>query len=100
MTASRIFAAMSRSELGTRAVASALIDVFPWSRHLSDVERSEFAAEFIAALSDAAELVIDANAHEVIAGWRATARIKADRRLCTQAMTPTEGDFGRVETLT
>jgi hypothetical protein len=53
-----------------------------------------------ASLSDAAELVIDANAREVIAGWRATARIKADRRLYAQAMTPTEGDFGPVETLT
>jgi hypothetical protein len=50
-------------------------------------------------LSDAAELVLDANAHELIAGWRATARIKADKRLYAQAMTPTEGDFGPVETL-
>ena len=100
VTASRMFAAMSRSESGTRAVASALIDVFPWSRHLSDIERSDFAAELIAALSDAAELVIDTNAHEVIAGWRATARIKADKHLYAQAVTPTEGDFGPVEALT
>ena len=38
VTASRMIAAMSRSESGTRAVASAFIDVFPWSRHLSDLE--------------------------------------------------------------
>lgn len=99
VTASRMFAALSRSESGKRAVASAVTDVFPWSRHLSDPERSEFAAELIAALSDAAELVIDANAHEAIAGWRATARIKADKRHYTHAISQTEGDFGQVEAL-
>lgn len=100
VTASRMFAALARSESGTRAVASAVTDVFPWSRHLSGAERSAFAAELIAALSDAAELVIDINAHEVIAGWRATARIKADKRQYAQALAPTEGDFGLAETLT
>jgi hypothetical protein len=40
---------------------------------------SGFAAEPLAPLSDAAELTNDRNAHEVIAGWRATARIKADQ---------------------
>jgi hypothetical protein len=49
-----------------------------------------------AALSDAAELTIDQNAHEVIAGWRATARIKADKGYA-QALAPTEGDFGPAE---
>jgi hypothetical protein len=99
MTASRMFAAMSRSELGTRVVASALGEVFPWAHHLSDAERWDFAAELIAALSDAAELTIDSNAHEVIAGWRATARIKADRSLYAQALAQTEGDLGPVEAL-
>ena len=63
-----------RSESGARAVASALAEVFPWTRHLSPTEQSCFAEELIAALSDAAELTIDRNAHEIIAGWRATAR--------------------------
>jgi hypothetical protein len=97
MTASRMFGALSRSEAGARAVESAIADVFPWARHLSAAERSDFAAELIAALSDAAELTVDGNVHEVTAGWRATARIKADRRLYTQALVPTEGDFGPVE---
>jgi hypothetical protein len=99
VTASRMFAALSRSESGTRAVASAVADVFPWSRHLSGAERSGFAAELIAGLSDAAELVVDGNAREVIAGWRATARIKADERQYAQALAQTEGDFGPVEAL-
>jgi len=65
---------------------------------LSDVgELRDFATELISALSDAAELDVDANAHEVIAGWRSTARIKADKRLYTSALGPTIGDFGPVE---
>jgi hypothetical protein len=94
VTASRMFAALARSETGARAVAAALAEVFPWAWHLSPAEQSAFAQELIAALSDAAELTIDRNAHEVIAGWRATARIKADPGQYKQALAPTEGDFG------
>jgi hypothetical protein len=97
MTAARIFAALARTESGTQAVTSVLEEVFPWSRHLSHSERAGFAVDLIAALSDAAELVIDGNAHEAIAGWRATARIKADKRAYKQAVGPTEGDFGSVD---
>jgi hypothetical protein len=99
VTASRMFAALARTESGARAVASALAEVFPWARHLSPPERSGFAGELIAALSDAAELTIDRTAHEVIAGWRATARIKADASQYEQALAPTDGDFGPVEAL-
>ncbi len=97
VTASRMFAALARSESGARVVESALMEVFPWARHLSAAERAGFAAELIAALSDAAELTIDRNAHEVISGWRATARIKADKGQYERALAPTEGDFGPVE---
>jgi hypothetical protein len=99
MTASRMFTALSRTESGTQVVTSALEEVFPWSRHLSQTERTEFAVDLIAALSDAAELIVDSSAHDAIAGWRATARIKADKRMYQQALTPTEGDFGPVEVL-
>jgi hypothetical protein len=81
------------------AVASALAEVFPWVRHLTAAKRGDFAAELIAALSDAAELAIDRTAQEVIAGWRATARIKADESLYPQALAPTQGDFGPVQAL-
>jgi hypothetical protein len=99
LTASRMFAALSRNPEGAHAVAAATEDVFAWARHLSAAERAEFAAELTAALSDAAELGIDATAREVIAGWRATARIKADKNLYAQAAAPTEGDFGPVEAI-
>lgn len=100
VTASRMFEALARSEVGSQIVASAIAEVFPWTRHLSGAERQDFAGELIWALSDAAELIIDSNAHDVIAGWRATARIKADKRQYSQALAPTEGDFGRVECAT
>jgi hypothetical protein len=99
LTASRVFVALSRSDAGTRAVGLAVAEVFPWTRHLSPAERTAFAAELIAALSDAAELSIDGNAREVIAGWRATARIKADSSQYRHALAATEGDFGSAEAL-
>ncbi len=97
LTASRMFAALSRSAQGAKAVTEAAAEVFPWVRHLSAAERADYAAELTQALSDAAELGIDLTAREVIAGWRATARIKADQDLYAQALTPTEGDHGPVE---
>jgi hypothetical protein len=97
VTASRMFSALARSESGLRVMESALAEVFPWARHLSTGERTEFTADLITALSDAAELTVDRNMHEAIAGWRATARIKADKHQYPQALAPTEGDFGPAE---
>jgi hypothetical protein len=96
-TASRMFSALMKQEAGVRAILLALSEVFPWTRHLSADELTELADELIAALSDAAELDVDANPHEVIAGWRATARIKADRSEYARALQETVGDFGPVE---
>jgi hypothetical protein len=96
-TAARVFGALMKQESGAAAIALALPDVFPWARHLADDEIVGFAGELISALSDAAELDIDANVHEVIAGWRSTARIKADKSLYAAALEPTNGDFGTVE---
>ena len=99
VTAARVFAALARTQAGERAVTSALAEVFPWACHLTAAERGDFTEELIAALSDAAELAIDRTAHEVIVGWRATARIKADKDQYTGALAPTEGDFGPVQAL-
>ncbi len=97
VTASRMFGALARSESGVRVMESALAEVFPWARHLSTGERIEFTADLVTALSDAAELTVDRNTHEVIAGWQATARIKADKHQYARALVPTEGDFGPAE---
>ena len=81
------------------ATPGPVVGVSTSTRHLSAAERPEFASELVAALSDAAELAVERKAHEVIAGWRATARIKAGKGLYAAALVPTEGDFGRVEAL-
>lgn len=96
-TATRMIAALMRHDSGAHIVLLALAEVFPWVRHLSDSETHAFAQELVAALSDAAELEVDANTHEVVAGWRATARIKADKSGYTRALEETSGDFGPVE---
>jgi hypothetical protein len=96
-TSVRIFAALMRQEAGTRVVMLALPDVFPWVRHLTDRELEDFARELFAALTDAAELDVDTNVNEVVAGWRATARIKADKSQYAQALRETTGDLGPVE---
>lgn len=96
-TSARIFEAIMRQEAGTRAMLLAIPDVFPWVRHLTDSELRDFARELSGALTDAAELDADANVNEVVAGWRATARIKADKSQYAQALRETAGDLGVVE---
>lgn len=96
-TAARMFAALMKYDSGAAAIVLALPEVFQWVRHLTASEVHDFATELISALSDAAELDVDANAHEVVAAWRSTARIKADRSLYAAALAPTSGDFGPVE---
>jgi hypothetical protein len=96
-TSAQMFLALARHDAGFRSFLLAMRDVFPWIRHLSDDEARGFTRELVDALSDASELSIDNAAQEVIEGWRATARIKADPELYRQALAPTEGDHGRVE---
>jgi hypothetical protein len=96
-TSSRIFLALMKHDPSARAVLLAMPDVFPWVRHLSVEEVRAFTVELVEALSDAAELALDTNAQEVITGWRATARIKADHTRYQEVLRPTSGDFGPVE---
>jgi hypothetical protein len=96
-TASRLFLALMRQDPAARTLLLAMPEVFPWVRHLTDEEVREFTVELIGALSDAAELGADGNAEEAVAGWRATARIKADPDAYREAKRPTGGDFGAVD---
>jgi hypothetical protein len=96
-TTSRIFLALMKHDPSARALLLAMPDVFPWVRHLSTEEVRAFTVELVDALSDAAELDLDTNTHEVITGWRATARIKVDRSQYEEALRPTSGDFRPVE---
>jgi len=96
-TASRLFLALLKHDPTARALVIAMPEVFPWVRHLSGEELRAFTFELVEALSDAAELDLDAGADEVIVGWHATARIKADPGEYAEARRATRGDFGRVE---
>ncbi|MFI6901080.1 hypothetical protein ACIBKY_07460 [Nonomuraea sp. NPDC050394] len=96
-TASRLLLALIKHDPTAHALVIAMPDVFPWVRHLSSAELRAFTLELVRALSDAAELDVDATIHEVIAGWQATARIKADPLRYSEARKPTSGDFGPVQ---
>jgi hypothetical protein len=96
-TASRLFLALIKHDPTARALVIAMPEVFPWVRHLSSDELRAFTLELVEALSDAAELDVDATSQEVIAGWRATARIKADPAHYAEARKSTTGDFGPVQ---
>lgn len=93
-TASRLFLALMKHDPTARTLVIAMPEVFPWVHHLSTEELRAFTLELVEALSDAAELDVDATTQEVISGWRATARIKADPALYAEARKPTSGDFG------
>ncbi|MEU4511935.1 hypothetical protein AB0K40_17045 [Nonomuraea bangladeshensis] len=96
-TASRLLLALMKHDSTARSLVIAMPEVFPWVRHLSSSELRSFTLELVEALSDAAELDVDTTTQEVIAGWRATARIKADPEHYAEALKPTAGDFGPVE---
>ncbi|WP_155126315.1 hypothetical protein [[Actinomadura] parvosata] len=68
-----------------------------WVRHLSWNERRAFALELVEALSGPAAVDVGVAAREVVAGWRATARIKADPLEYAKAREATSGDFGEVQ---
>ncbi|MGW0193753.1 hypothetical protein [Nonomuraea sp. NPDC003201] len=80
-----------------RTLVIGMPEIFPWVRHLTADELRAFTLELVETLSDAAEPTVDTTRQEVIAGWRATARIKADPACYAEARKATTGDFGPVE---
>ncbi|MEV4357157.1 hypothetical protein [Nonomuraea sp. NPDC049625] len=90
---------MLKHDPAARTLVVAMPEVFPWVRHLTVDELRAFTLELVEALSDAAELEVDTTTQEVIAGWRATARIKADPARYAEARKAITGDFGPVEVL-
>ena len=95
--ASRLFRALLKHDPAAEVLRLAMPDVFPWVRHLTDQEVREFTVELAQVLSDAVELDADLALEETVAGWRATARIKADPAGCRAAQAPTSGDCGPVD---
>lgn len=78
----RLFAEMMRAEPMVMALAVQVLPaIFPWIRHLPDNEKEDFAAEWLATLTSAAELRNNAAVEGVVASWRSTAEIYADPEL-------------------
>lgn len=78
----RLFAEMMRTEPIVMALAVQVLPaIFPWVRHLPDDAKEEFAAEWLATLTSAAELRNNAPVEGVVASWRSTAEIYADPEL-------------------
>jgi Family of unknown function (DUF6247) len=78
----RLFAEMMRTEPMVMALAVQVLPaIFPWVRHLPDDAKEEFAAEWLATLTSAAELHNNAPVEGVVASWRSTAEIYADPEL-------------------
>jgi Family of unknown function (DUF6247) len=78
----RLFAEMMRADPAVMTLAvQVLPTVFPWIRHLPEDERGEFAAEWLATLTAAAEMDNNAAVETVVATWQHTAEIYADPEL-------------------
>ncbi|MEV0632909.1 DUF6247 family protein [Nonomuraea wenchangensis] len=71
---------------------------FSWIGHLTADDMRAFTLELAQALHDPeSPQNLDDTVWEILAGWRATALIKADPEHYAEALRPTTGDFGRVE---
>ena len=94
----RLFAEMMRRDPAVMTLAVEVLPaIFPWVRHLPDDARREFAAEWLATLSAAADMDNNAAVEVVVAEWRATAEIYADPVLYAIATKEHDGtDYGPV----
>jgi len=75
----RLFNEMMRRDPAVMTLAVQVLPaIFPWVRYLNDDERREFAAEWLATLTAAAEMDNNAAVEGVVAAWQHTAEIIAD----------------------
>ncbi|MER6996975.1 prevent-host-death family protein [Streptomyces sp. NPDC000410] len=98
-TIAHTFAALIKTDDGARALLLALPEIFPWVRHLDEDEVREMTVELVNAVRDAAELDVFGPLNGVVAGWKATARIKADPDEYAEALrlrADHDTDFGPV----
>jgi hypothetical protein len=95
---SRLFAEMMRTDPMVMSLAIQVLPaIFPWIRHLPDDAKQEFAAEWLATLTSAAELRNSAPVEVLVAEWRSTAEIYADPWLYDiLTRDHDKGDFGPV----
>ncbi len=94
----RLFAEMMRRDPAVMSLAVQVLPaIFPWVRHLNDDEKREFAAEWLATLTAAADMDNNAAVEGVVAAWRHTAEIYADPELYAILTRKIDkGDYGPV----
>jgi hypothetical protein len=73
-----------------------LNEEFPWVELLPEVDRRQFAADFVRAVQASAELGQWSVLAQVIVEWKATAAIYTDPALDEQLSGPIDDDFGAV----
>jgi len=94
----RLFAEMMRTEPMVMALAVQVLPaIFPWVRHLPDEAKEQFAGEWLATLTAAAEMNNNAAVEGTVASWRSTAEIYADPELyAILTRDHDKGDYGPV----
>jgi hypothetical protein len=74
----------------------ALTEEFPWLDLLPEVDRRQFASDFVRAVAASAELGRWTVLAQVIVEWRATAAVHADPVLAEELTRPLDDDHGPV----
>lgn len=82
--------------LPAEAVTQILLDTFPWTDYLPEIDRAQFAAEFTRAFEASAQLGEWSRIAEMVDDWQNTALIHADPDLARALKEPLSGDFGPV----
>ncbi len=94
----RIFVAMMRSDPQAATIlAHACPEAFPWVRFLPEAATREFLVEFVETVRAAVDLGNVSLLASVIAGWKSTALIHADKDLHRDLTAPAGEDLGPVE---
>jgi hypothetical protein len=84
------------AHLSADDAVGALTEEFPWLDLLPEVDRRQFATDFVRAVAASAELGRWAVLAQVIVEWRATAAVHADPALADELTRPLDDDHGPV----
>ncbi|MFE7230496.1 hypothetical protein ACFY3J_29790 [Streptomyces sp. NPDC001231] len=94
----RIFVAMMKSDpQAVKILTHVFPEAFPWVRFLPEAAVREFLVEFVETARAAVDLDNISLLAPVIAAWKSTALIHADKDLHRELTAPTGEDLGTVE---
>jgi hypothetical protein len=94
----RIFVAMMKNDpQAVELLTQVFPEAFPWVRFLPEAAVREFLVEFVETARAAVDLDNVSLLAPVIAAWKSTALIHADKDLHRELTAPTGADLGTVE---